>query len=101
MANALMKKASKALGKSKVSKKISAPSGAGPLPEATMNRQSARKVAGMDEDRYYRAKDALGTLTRAEEHRRDKKLMADMKKVAEHEVASLNRALSGGVSRRR
>lgn len=99
MANALMKKASKALGKSKVAKKVPAPTGPGPMPEASM--PGRRKVAGMDEDRYYRAKDALSTLSRAEEHKRDKKLMADMHKVAAHEVESLNRALSSGASRSR
>lgn len=101
MANALMKKAGKALAKSKTSKKIPAPAGPGPLPEATMAAPKSRKVAGMDEDRYYRAKDALGTLTRAEEHKRDGRLMSDVHKVAMHEMESLNRALGGEASRSR
>jgi hypothetical protein len=57
-----------------------------PMPKAspTYSAKPMPKGAGkmMDEERKMRAQDALSTMTRAEEHRKDKGLMADVKKIA-------------------
>ena len=52
---------------------------------------------GMDDDRRWKAKQALDTITQAEAHKRDKKLMADVKKVARDNVMSIDAALGGGL----
>lgn len=44
---------------------------------------------GMKEQRNWKAEDALRDIKRAEQHKRDKALMSDVKKLAQEEVASL------------
>lgn len=44
-----------------------------------------------DRERKYRAEDALRDIERAEGHRRDAKLMGDVKKLAQDRVASLKK----------
>ncbi len=45
----------------------------------------------MPDDRRYRAEDAVRTLTRAEEIKRDPKLMADVKAHAAHQAMHLKK----------
>lgn len=61
--------------------------------------KSSRSVGGMDEDRRYRAEQALSTMTAAEGHKRDKRLMADVVKVAAEKKQSIDQALGGVVKR--
>jgi len=51
------------------------------------------------DDMKWRAKDALHTLTRAEEIRRDKPLMAHVKKHAREEMKSMAKVCSPGKKR--
>lgn len=44
-----------------------------------------------ESDRNWRAEDALGTLTRAEEIRRDSKLMTEVEKARKEKIAELSR----------
>ena len=48
------------------------------------------------ERRKYRAEDALRTITRAEEIRRDRELMGDVKKVAREQAKTLGQVLGNG-----
>ena len=41
------------------------------------------------EEMHYRARDALHTITKAEEHRRDKELMRHVKKLAKTQVKAV------------
>lgn len=41
--------------------------------------------------RRYRAEDAMRTLTKADEHRKDKALMADVKRLAKQHVATMSK----------
>lgn len=51
----------------------------------------ARTRAQATEERRYRAEDALRTLTRAEEHRSNPKLMADVKRLAAEHATKMAR----------
>lgn len=93
MANKLVTKAKSVLAK-KIPPPAPSPTGAGVEPGM---RVAPRKIAGMEEDRYHRAESALDAMTRAENHRADKKLMQDVHKVAQHKAAAMERALGGGV----
>lgn len=95
------KLAAGALGQGTVKKK-SKPAKKVPAPRPAATREPMRDVAaaprppkkaGLDPDRYYRAEEALHTLSRAAEHKADKGLMRDVKRVAEHQVKQMNRAL--------
>lgn len=55
------------------------------------------EVTGVQTDDHYMARHALETLTRAEEIKRDKKLMAAVKKHAADHMASIDAALGGGL----
>lgn len=87
--NKLASNAKKALGvkappkKSKQTDKIPAAAPIGAYPE---NKQV---VGGLPSERYHRAKDAMHTMTRAEEIRGNKQLQSDIKKVAAHEIKGL------------
>lgn len=48
-------------------------------------------VPSTDMDRKYRAEDALRTLSRADEIKRDGSLMRDLKKLAQQQVAALSK----------
>lgn len=47
------------------------------------------KAASVDPDMRYRAEDALRTITRAEEHKRDKQLMRHVKALAKTQVKAV------------
>lgn len=51
--------------------------------------------AKMDDDRRYKAQDALSTLARAEAHKKDKRLMADVKQMAKQKMAEMACIASG------
>ncbi len=50
---------------------------------------SEASPVSIDSDKKWRAQDALRDLERAAEHKRDKALMADVKKLAQDKVKSL------------
>jgi len=81
--------------KQPIAAKVPAPKGR-PLEEASNVRTSKGK-SGMDDERMYRAKAALETLTRAEEIRKDRQLMKDVQAHAASHKASIDQALSGSV----
>lgn len=54
----------------------------------------------MTEDRRYQAEDALATLTRAEKHRKDKRLMADVQKVAAEKMRDMEACVGGAKGKR-
>ena len=58
-------------------------------PEATTREMEAER-------RKYRAEDALRTITRAEEIRRDRELMGDVKRVAREQAKTLGQVLGNG-----
>lgn len=60
-----------------------------PMPATTVNRTPDAQ------ERKWRAEDALRTLTRAEECKRDKQLMGDVRRLANEQMKSLQ-SLSGG-----
>lgn len=57
------------------------------------------KIGGLPSDRYYAASDAISSLSRAEVIKKDKKLQADMKKVAAHKIGELQAVMGGGRKR--
>lgn len=85
------------IGKKKKKPKVS-PAPLMDMP-ATGVIRSSRKINGMDEDRHYRAKNALDDIQRAASHQRDKGLMRDVRKVARDQVNDINRVLGGGYKR--
>lgn len=78
--------ANKLMG-AKPKKKVNPPppkgKGSGPMPI----RSSGRAGKAMDEERQYRAQDALSTLVRAKEHMGDKQLMGDVRRLAAERAA--------------
>lgn len=65
---------------------------------ATPRRDTPSK-ASMNDERRWRAQDALDTLTRAEQHRKDKGLMADVQKVAKEKISAMASAVGGKSSK--
>lgn len=85
--NKLASNAKKALGV-KASPKKSKPVNKVPV-DVPSAYPEKRQVGGLPSDRYYAAKDAMHTMTRAEEIRGNKQLQSDIKKVAQHEIKGL------------
>ncbi|MGN6582234.1 MAG: hypothetical protein ACTHJV_00870, partial [Rhizobiaceae bacterium] len=71
MAKSPMKAVAKASGRAKIKS---------PAPVASMGAS----------ERKWRAEDAMRDIMRAEEHKKDKRLMADVKKLAAEQAAKLN-----------
>lgn len=102
MVNKLAKSAlskAKAPARQPATKTIAPPKGR-PLEEVSAVKSSPKGKSGMDSEREWKAKDALSTLTRAEEIRRDKQLMKDVQAHAVKHKASIDQALSGVVKRK-
>lgn len=57
---------------------------------ATTNSGPVADKGYKDQERRYRAEEALRTITRAEEHKRDRSLMADVKKCAREQAKTLD-----------
>lgn len=60
-------------------------------PQVKRNTRIMIGAASPDVDRKYRAEDALRTIQRADEVRRDAALMRDVKKLAKEQVRALNK----------
>lgn len=88
--------------KSKTAKKVPAPKGR-PAPEVAKTKAAA--PAGhsgrIDPDMQYRAKSALDDIIRAEGHKRDRELMKHVARMAAEHKDSIDRALSGKVTRKK
>ncbi len=61
-----------------------------PVPVRIVHDEVAPCTASKSE-RNYRAEDALRDIKRAEQHKSDKSLMADVKKLAKQELSSLKK----------
>lgn len=61
------------------------------LADYPMAAPATRTAADKARERRYQAEDALRTLTRAEEHRGNPRLMADVKKLAAETAAKMAR----------
>lgn len=87
--------------KSKLAKQVPAPKGR-PMPEVASTRKapSAGHTGSIDPDMKYRAKAALDDIIRAEGHKRDRELMKHVKSMAAEHKDSIDRALSGKVTKK-
>jgi|KBSMisStandDraft_5_1062788.scaffolds.fasta_scaffold02378_9 hypothetical protein len=94
MANALVKKA-------RGGKLSPAPPKGPPQDEAANVKKAKPAGHAMDEERGYRAADALRTLTEARKISQDKQLMKDVHAHAAETVKSLSELLSGTVTKGR
>lgn len=70
--------------------KLTASKKAKPIPVKIVSDEVASSTSSK-EQRNWRAEDALRDIKRAEAHKRDSALMADVKKLAKDEVASLKK----------
>jgi hypothetical protein len=62
-----------------------------PIPVKIVSDYDGPSPISIKSERHWRAEDALRDIERAETHRRDKALMADVKKLASDKVASLKK----------
>lgn len=92
--NKLAANAKKALGKAPPAKSKVAP--APPIETSSIKPYVQPKIAGLPPDRYHEAHSALDTLSRAQEHQANAKLMADVQRVAEHKMKALSSVVGGG-----
>jgi hypothetical protein len=63
--------------------------GSKPIPVKIISDAPSPSKSDGDRERKYKAEDALRDIERAEQHRRDKTLMSDVKKLAKEKVNSL------------
>jgi hypothetical protein len=70
-----------------MAKKSSAKSSSAAMPSPCMEAKSTREQVA--EQRKWRAQDALSTITRADEIKRDAALMRDVKAIAQKQVKTL------------
>lgn len=83
--------------KPKTKSKVS-PAPAAPMPSTAINGPRPT-IAGLPSDRYYAAESAIRAMSDADKVRGDKRLQADVRKVAEHKMKELQSAMGGGRKR--
>jgi len=75
----------------KMSNKLPVAKAGGPVSTADRPAPYKPSKQELDRERRYRAEDALRDIERAEGHKRDSKLMGDVKQLAQEKMSSLKK----------